>query len=381
MPAAEQREVAMSFARLLLPVAAALLIATAASPARTEVLIGDVSPLTGPLSWIGAHYLAGTELAVADLNAKGGVLGEQVRLVSVDDACDTEQAGAAARKLISDGIVFVVGHVCSGAAIAAAPLYEGAAVIMMSASATNPRLTEEGRANVFRVVGRDDQQGIIGGDYLAEHWGHKKIAILHDGQPYGAGIAAETRKQLRKRGIDEILYEQITPGQVDYSDVVSRLAAAGIDVVYYGGYVPEVGLLIRQARARDYGVQLVSADGLSSEDFWLIAGTAAEGTLFTSFRDPSREPGAAAILERARVRQIEPNSRILYSYGAVQAWAAAVAKAGSLDLEEVTAALRRHEFETVLGRIRFDNKGDVIPAGFEWFVWTDGAFVPKDLSD
>ena len=357
------------------------LFLSAAPGARADVLIGDASPLTGPLSWVGAHYLAGAELAVDDLNARGGVLGEQVQLISVDDACDTEQAVVAARKLISDGVTFVVGHVCSGAAIAAAPVYEAAGVIMMATSATNPKLTEEGRANVFRVVGRDDQQGIIGGDYLAEHWGENQIAILHDGQPYGAGIATETRKQLRKRGVSEILYEQITPGQVDYADVVSRLAAARIDVLYYGGYVPEAGLLIRQARDRGYGVQLVSADGLSSEDFWLIAGPAAEGTLFTSFRDPSREPGAAAILERARARQVEPNYRVLYSYGAVQAWAAAVEKAGSLHLEAVGSSLRNHEFDTVLGRIRFDAKGDVIPAGFEWFVWTDGQFVPKDLTE
>ena len=120
---------------------------------------------------------------------------------------------------------------------------------------------------------------------------------------------------------------------------------------------------------------------MSSEDFWLIAGPAAEGTLFTSFRDPSAEPGAAAILERARARQVEPNYRVLYSYGAVQAWAAAVEKAGSLDLEAVGSSLRNHEFDTVLGRIRFDAKGDVIPAGFEWFVWTEGQFVPKDMTD
>jgi branched-chain amino acid transport system substrate-binding protein len=371
----------MKLTRYFLPATIVLAMATAASPTHADVLIGDASPLTGPISWVGAQYLAGTELAVEDLNAKGGVLGQQVQLISVDDACDTEQAVAAAQKLISDGVAFVVGHVCSGAAIEAAPVYEAAGVIVMSGSATNPKLTEEGRANVFRVVGRDDQQGIIGGDYLAEHWGDKRIAILHDGEPYGAGIAAETRKQLNKRGTKEILYEQITPGQVDYSDVVTRLQAAGIDVLYYGGYVPEAGLLIRQARARGYGVELVSADGLSSEDFWLIAGTAAEGTLFTSFRDPSGEPGAAAILERARARQIEPNYRVLYSYGAVQAWAAAVERADSLDLEDVTASLRSHEFETVLGRIRFDAKGDVIPAGFEWFVWTDGAFVSKDMTD
>lgn len=352
---------------------------TAISHARADVLIGDASPLTGPVSWYGAQHLVGTELAVADLNAKGGVLGQQIRVISVDDACDTEQAVAAAKKLISDGVTFVVGHVCSGGAIATAPLYEAARVIVIWASATNPRLTEEGRANVFRVVGRDDQQGIIAGDYLAEHWGRKNIAILHDGEPYGAGIAAETRKQLNKRGVREILYEQITPGQVDYSDVVSRLAAAGIDILYYGGYVPEAALLIRQARGRDYGVQLVSADGLSSEDFWLIAGSAGEGTLFTSFRDPSRNTAAAVILERARGSGIEPNYRVLYSYGAVQAWAAAVERAGSLDLEAVSAALHSHEFDTVLGRVRFDPKGDVLPAGFEWFVWTSGEFIAADV--
>jgi branched-chain amino acid transport system substrate-binding protein len=371
----------MELAKFFLPVAGVLAIVTVATSARADVLIGNASPLTGPLSWVGAHYLVGTELAVDDLNARGGMLGERVQLISVDDACDEEQAVVAARKLISDHVAFVVGHVCSGAAIAAAPVYEAAGVLVISASATNPRLTEEGHANMFRVVGRDDQQGILGGDYLAEHWGNKKIAILHDGQPYGAGIASETRKQLSKRGVSEALYEQITPGQVDYSDVVSRLAAAGIDVLYYGGYVPEAGLLIRQARDRDYGVRLVSADSLSSEDFWLIAGTAAEGTFFTSFRDPSQEPGAAAILERARARQVEPNSRVLYSYGAVQAWAAAVERAGSLDPDAVSRSLHSDEFDTVLGRIRFDAKGDVIPAGFEWFVWTNGEFVPKDLSD
>ncbi len=354
---------------------------TASLPARADLLIGDPSPMTGPVSWVGEQYLAGTELAVADLNAKGGVLGEQIRLISVDDACDPEQAVAAARKLISDGVRFVVGHACSGSAIPTAPLYEAAGVIMISPSATNPKLTEEGRANVFRVVGRDDQQGILGGNYLADRWGEKKIAILHDGQAYGRGLAEETRKTLNLRGVREAMFEQIAPGLVDYFDVVEKIRASNIDVLYYAGYPPEAGLLIRQLRDRGDDLQLVSGDGLSSEDFWLIGGSAAEGTLFTSFRDPSSDPEAAAILERAREHGIVPTYRLLYSYGAVQAWAAAVEQAGSLEPAAVSTSLRSHEFDTVLGRIRFDEKGDVLPAGFEWFVWTGGEFVPKDLSN
>lgn len=302
----------------------------AIAPVRAELLIGDASPLTGPVSWSGEQHLMGTELAVAELNAKGGVLGEQIRLISVDDACDTEQAVAAARKLISDRVIFVVGHICSGGAIPTAPLYEAAGVIVISPSATNPRLTEEGRANVFRVVGRDDQQGILGGNYLADHWGGRNIAILHDGEAYGRGLAEETRKTLNARGAREAIFEQITPGLVDYFEVVKKIQAMSIDVLYYAGYPAEAGLLIRQLRDRGDDLQMVSADGLSSEDYWLVAGEAGEGTLFTSFRDPSKNPGAATIIERARARKIDPTYRVLYSYGAVQAWAAAVEQAGSL---------------------------------------------------
>jgi branched-chain amino acid transport system substrate-binding protein len=352
-----------------------------AARAHAEVLIGDPSPLTGPVSWAGEQHLVGTELAVADLNAKGGVLGEQVRLISVDDGCNAEQAVAAARKLISDGVMFVVGHVCSGAAIPTAPLYEAAGVIAISAAATNPRLTDEGRANVFRVVGRDDQQGVIAGNYLADHWGEKKIAILHDGEAYGRGLAEETKKTLNARGVRETIFEQITPGLVDYFEVVEKIQATNVDVLYYAGYPREAGLLIRQVRDRGDDLQLVSADGLSTEDYWLVAGEAGEGTLFTSYSDPSGNPGAAAIMKRARARKIEPKYRMLYSYGAVQAWAAAVEKAGSLDFEAVSKSLHSHEFDTVLGRISFDEKGDVVPAGFDWFVWTRGDFVPRDPTD
>ena len=238
---------------------------TAISQARADILIGDASPLTGPLSWVGEQYQGGTELAVADLNAKGGVLGEQIRVISVDDACDHGAGGRGGEKLISDGVTFVVGHVCSGSAIPTAPLYEAARVIVISASATNPKLTEEGRANVFRVVGRDDQQGILAGNHLADHWGEKKIAILHDGQAYGHGLAEETKKTLNARGVHEAIFEQITPGLVDYFEVVEKIQATNVDVLYYAGYPPEAGLLIRQLRDRGDDLQLVSADGLAAK--------------------------------------------------------------------------------------------------------------------
>ena len=151
------------------------------------------------MGWAGGDTERGAEVAVADLNAKGGVLGEQIELITVDDYCDGEQAVAAANKLVADRVVAVFGHQCSGAAIPASKIYADAGILMISTFATNPKLTEQGFTNVFRVVGRDDLQGRIAGDLLAERWGDKPIAILHDGQAYGKGLAEETKKRLNEQ--------------------------------------------------------------------------------------------------------------------------------------------------------------------------------------
>ena len=140
------------------------------------------------MGWAGGRVEEAAKVAVADLNAKGGVLGEQIEMITADDYCAGEQAVAAANKLIADGVVVVFGHLCSGAAIPASKIYADAGILMISHDATNPKLTEQGFVNVFRVIGRDDLQGRIAGDLLAERWGNGPIAILHDGQVYGKGL-------------------------------------------------------------------------------------------------------------------------------------------------------------------------------------------------
>ena len=153
----------------------------------------------------------GAEMAVADINAAGGVLGQQVRLISVDDFCDPEQAVAAAQKLVADGVVFVVGHYCSGASIPASKVYEAAGVLQISPASTNPLLTEQGRANVFRVIGRDDAQGIVAGNYLADHWGDKKIAILHDDIDLWEGSRRRDQKAAEQAGRDRSGLRRLHP--------------------------------------------------------------------------------------------------------------------------------------------------------------------------
>lgn len=246
---------------------------------------------------------------------------------------------------------------------------------MISPSSTNPKLTEEGGANVFRVCGRDDQQGGVAGDYLADHWHDKKIAILHDGTAYGKGLADETKKQLNKRGIVEAIYEAYTPGERDYSILVARLQAANVDVFYVGGYSTEAALMLRQARDAGSEIQLVSGDAIATDEFWLITGTAGEGTLMTFFPDPRGNPQAQEVVASFRGEGYEPEGYTLYAYAAVQVWAQAAEKTGSLDLDRTIETLQETEFDTVLGKVRFDKKGDVTTTAFVWYVWKNGEYV------
>jgi branched-chain amino acid transport system substrate-binding protein len=165
--------------RLGLFVSLISIAALGATNAGAEIRIGVAGPMTGANAWFGEQYQRGTELAVADLNAKGGVLGQSVELIVGDDFCDPDQAVALARKLISDGVAFVAGHWCSHSAIPASKAYEEAEILMIAPGAISSKLTEEGGPNVFRVCGRDDRQGTKVADYLADHWAGKKIAIVN----------------------------------------------------------------------------------------------------------------------------------------------------------------------------------------------------------
>jgi branched-chain amino acid transport system substrate-binding protein len=354
--------------------AGAAMMALGLGAAKADLLIATAGPMTGPYASFGEQMRRGAEMAVADLNAKGGVLGQQLQLSIGDDACDPKQAVAVANKAVSDGVVFMAGHFCSGSSIPASKVYEEEGVLQISPASTNPKLTEEGEANVFRVCGRDDQQGIVAGNFLADKFGSKKIAILHDKTAYGKGLADETKAQLNKRGITEAMYEAYTAQEKDYSAVVSKMKAAGIDAFYVGGYHTEAAIMIRQAHEKGYKPQLISGDALVTDEYWKIAGKAAEGTLMTFSPDPRKNATAAPVVAKFRAGNYEPEGYTLYTYGAIQAWAQAVEKAGSTDLKKVIASLRAGKFDTVLGNIGFDMKGDVTAPGYVWYEWSGGTY-------
>ncbi len=342
--------------------------------AWAEILISTAGPMTGQYASFGEQMRRGAEMAVLDINARGGVLGQKLKLTIGDDACDPKQAVAVANKFVSEGVAFVAGHFCSGSSIPASKVYEEEDVLQISPASTNPKLTEEGGPNVFRVCGRDDQQGIVAGNFLADKFPGKNIAILHDKTAYGKGLADETKKQLNSRGVKEVMYEAYTAGEKDYSALVSKMEGSGVEVFYLGGYHTEAGLMVRQARDQGYRVQLVSGDALVTDEFWKITGPAGEGTLMTFSPDPRKNPVAAPLVKKFRNQGYEPEGYTLYTYGAIQAWAQAVEKAGSTDTGKVVDSLRANKFETVLGSIGFDGKGDVTAPGYVFYKWSGGTY-------
>jgi branched-chain amino acid transport system substrate-binding protein len=362
----------------LLTVAAivAIGLAGAAVPARAQIHIAVAGPITGEYAAVGEQMKTGAEQAVADLNKAGGVLGQQLVLDVGDDACDPKQAVSVANQLASKQVKLVVGHYCSGSSIPASKVYTEEGILEISPASTNPKYTDEGSWNTFRVCGRDDDQGKVAGDYLASHFKNDKIAILNDNSAYGKGLADETEKALHAAGGKEVLTAAYTPGEKDYSSLVSRLKQAGVTVIYIGGYHTEAGLIIRQAKEQGLKATLVGGDALVTNEFWQIAGDAGAGTMMTFPPDPRLMKSAADVVKEFKAKKVDPEGYVLYTYAAVQVWADAVKKIASTDPRKVAAALKATgNWPTVIGPISFNAKGDTTGGGYVFYIWKDGSYA------
>ncbi len=342
--------------------------------ASADITIATAGPMTGQYASFGQQMKAGAEQAVADINAAGGVNGQMLQLEIGDDVCDPKQAVAVANGFVGKGVVFVAGHFCSGSSIPSSAVYTEEGILQISPASTNPKLTDEGGPNVFRVCGRDDQQGLVAGGYLAKMHGGDNIAIIHDKTAYGKGLADATRDAMNAAGKKEAVYEAYTAGEKDYSALVTKLKQASIDVLYVGGYHTEAGLMVRQMRDQGMKTLLVSGDALVTKEYWDITGDAGEGTLMTFSPDPRKNPLAAPLVKLFRDKGIEPEGYVLYTYAAVQVFAQAATKAGATDIDSLLKAMKGTTFDTVLGKLSFDDKGDVTLPGYVFYVWSKGDY-------
>ena len=339
------------------------------------ILMATAGPMTGQYAVFGEQMKRGAEMAVKDINAKGGINGEKIVLKIGDDACDPKQAVAVANQLVNDGVKFVAGHFCSSTSIPASVVYNKEGVLQISPASTNVKLTEQGFDNVFRTCGRDDVQGIYAGNYVVDNKLAEKVAIIHDKSAYGQGLADEFKKQLNTRGVKEVMYEAITQGDKDFSALVTKMKGAGVQLIYHGGYHTEAGLIIRQAREQGFNATLMSGDALVDKQYWDITGATGEGTLMTFPPDPRKLPTAGDLVKRFEAEGYSPEGYTLYTYAAIQAYADAAAKAGGTDPEKVAAALRAGSYTTVLGPIAFNAKGDVTDPKYVMFRWNNGQYA------
>lgn len=366
----------------LLSIAAATLFLVYGQLATAEIKIGIAGPHTGAYAAFGEQLWRGANQAIEDINKAGGINGEQLVAVKGDDACEPKQAVNVANRLLEvDRVNVVVGHFCSSSTIPASGIYDEADVLMVTPASTNPQVTDRGLPGVFRVCGRDDQQGMVAADYIIDRLKAKRVVIIHDKDTYGQGLADATRDRLRSRGINEALYEGLTRGEKDFNALVTKIRGVKPDVVYFGGLHSEAGPFVRQLREQGSNAWFISGDGIVSEDFVKAAGggqflTKVMMTFGADARDENNNPAGAKLVERFRAQGYEPEGYTLYSYTAVQVVAAALqAKGAKTGGAELGNWIKQSSIPSVMGVKKFDKKGDLTVSDYVMYRWkTDGTY-------
>jgi branched-chain amino acid transport system substrate-binding protein len=345
-----------------------------AGTASAQVKFGMAGPITGPSAATGAQMKNGVEQAVADSNAAGGILGQKLTVEFGDDVSDPKQGVSVANKFAADGVKFVIGDYNSGVTIPSSEVYQENGILEITPASTNPTVTERNMWNIFRTCGRDDQQGLVAGNYILKHFKGKKIAVVHDKTTYGKGLADETKKAINKGGMKELLYEGVNTGEKDYSALVSKIKQSGADLVYFGGLYTEGGLIVRQMRDQGVKAPMMGGDGITSDEFASVGGPGVEGTLMTYGPDPRNNPAAKDAVAKFRAKKFEPEAYTLYSYAGVQIIKQAAEAAKSLDPKKVAEKMHSGmKFKTVLGDISYDKKGDLTKLDYVVYIWKKDA--------
>lgn len=356
-------------------VAAALLsgcLIAAQVAAADTIKIGVAGPHTGSSAAIGEQFWRGASQAAADINAAGGINGKKIELVKGDDACEPKQAVAVANRLVDvDKVKAVVGHYCSSSTLPASDIYADAGILMMTPGSTNPKITERGLTTVFRMCGRDDQQGTVAANFVVKTLKAKRIALIHDKDTYGQGLVDAFKTQIKKLGVKEVLYEGLTRGEKDFNALVTKVKAAKADTVYFGGLHTEAGPLVRQLREQGLKVNFISGDGINTHDLVTAAGGKqfVDGIYMTFGLDARNLPSGKEVLKKFRAAKIEPEGYTLYSYATLQSIAAAMKATKSTDGKKLADWLHKNKVNTVMGPKEWNAKGDIKVSDFIMYRW------------
>jgi branched-chain amino acid transport system substrate-binding protein len=353
--------------------------AAPAAPVVTVVKLGHAGPLTGGIAHLGKDNENGARLAVEEANAAGIKIGGapvKFELVAEDDQGDPKVGNTVAQKLVDAKVVGVVGHLNSGVSIPASAIYNQAGIPMISGSSTNPALTEQGFKTIFRVVGRDDQQGPAVANYLIANNKPKVAAVIDDATAYGEGLANEVEKTLKAAGVKVLPREKGTDKTADWKAVLTKIKGKKPDAVFYGGMDATGGPLLKQARELKIAAVFAFGDGACTDKMTELAGEAAEGMVCSQAGIPVQAAGKKFLDAHKAKFNVDPILYAPFTYDAAMLMIEAMKKADSTDPAKFLPALVASDFNGSSGNIQFDERGDRKDAEMTIFMMKDGKVVP-----
>lgn len=330
------------------------------SNAGGTIKIGVLGPLSGEYASAGTDIVDAAQLAAKNINSKGGVMGQKIEIVSEDDACDAQTGVQAAQKLLTEGVVAVAGGYCSSAALPESSILHRRNIPFVLDASTNPQLTEQGYHNVFRVIGRDDEQGPFAAKFITGYLHAKRVAIIHDNTTYAKGLAENTRTPLEKAGVKVVYFNAITPGQSDYTSVLTKVKSLNPNVIYFTGYFSEGGILVKEFHQLNMHGTFMGGDANTDPTLLKTAGSAANGMIITNAPLAQFLTTARGFTHQyTKAYGHGPGPYSVYEYDGLQVTALAIKRAHSTDPLKIDAALSKiRSFHGVTGTFSFNNKGD-----------------------
>jgi branched-chain amino acid transport system substrate-binding protein len=342
---------------------------------HNTIKIGLAAVQSGSDAAIGATMLNGAQIAVDEWNAKGGVLGKKIETISLDDEGKPDKAVNVAQTLVDDGVVGVIGHLNSGCTIPASRVYNDGKVIQITPGSTNPQYTEQGFPYAFRVCGRDDRQGAVAGTFLHDYLRLNKIAILHNKTAYGQGLATEVQKTFEAKGGTVTMFQGIGEDDRDFRANLSVVKGSGAEGFFWGGMYGQGGPLFVQMRQDGQTIPFVSGEGCFDHTFIDTIGKDAANVYLSFGPDYHALPAAQPFLAAYAKKYNAPEGAYsVYGYVAANILLEAITQAQSTDADKVATIMKGQPFDTILGKIEFDAKGDVKGSGYVMWTIKDGKF-------
>jgi branched-chain amino acid transport system substrate-binding protein len=356
---------------------AGMVAAMGAAAQDTVVKIGHSGPLSGAQAFSGKDNENGARLAIEELNAKGVTVGGKkvkFELVSEDDQGDPKAGVSVAQKLADGGVKYVVGPYNSGVAIPAARVYSNAGMVIASV-ASNPKLTQQGYKNLFRVNASDTQLGSKMALYAAKELKVKNVAVIDDRTAFGQGLAEEFKKQARASGMTVAGHEYTTDKSVDFTPILTRLKSKKVEAIFFGGYAPQGGPMARQIRQLGLNAKLLGGDTICTSEMGKLGGDAVGPNVLCSQGGALLDKAASGPAFKAKFKKrfnAEPDVYAASYYDAVNLYAQAMQQTNSVDPAKVGAAIAAGSYQGVAGTYAFDAKGDMKSSPVTIFTFKGG---------